>query len=56
MRLCEHCWSDRNIDIDKEEGLGKAIAITDSLFKENKLYGFDIFEDGEDKFLASHYQ
>lgn len=57
MEMCENYWKDRNIDMseDEESELAKAIEITDTLFRENKLFGFDVYCDLENTYLVSHY-
>jgi len=62
LELCATYWSDRNIDlsesneeVDYEKELAKAIEMTDTMFRENRLYGFDVYSDGENDYLASHY-
>lgn len=58
LEMCATYWSDRGInidDMDKESEMAKAIEITDTMFRENKLFGFDVYSDLENNYLVSHY-
>lgn len=43
-------------NIEEEKGLGNAIRYTDNAFRNNEMFGFDVWEDGENKYLLSHYE
>ena len=48
-------WDEQEFDLDNEKDLEAAIGITDLLFRENRLSGFDVFERGGESYLVSHY-
>lgn len=48
-------WSSRDYDLEIDSDMGEAIAHTDDLFKQGKVHGFDVFEEGYTRYLISHY-
>lgn len=57
MEMSATYWRDRNIDLSEDDDLEleKAIEITDALFRENRLFGFDVYCDSTNNYLVSHY-
>ena len=57
MEYMEDFWSKKGLDLENDKDFGKACGHTDLLFREGKLYGFDLMEGNDGKtYLISHYR
>lgn len=48
-------WDKQDYDLITGKDADDAIEMTDMLFRQNKLFGFDIYVDENETYLVSHY-